>query len=81
MGGGCKFDFRFFSILYGTPAPNAERQHPEAWPASTYGHLRGVPANNYLLVVVVPANNLFLSFYMEALVELLIFNFNFMRAS
>ena len=29
-----------FSLLYGTPAPSAESQHPEAWPASTYGHLR-----------------------------------------
>ena len=24
------------------PAPSAECQHPEAWPASTYGYLRGV---------------------------------------
>ena len=24
------------------PAPSAESQHPEAWPASTYGHLREV---------------------------------------
>ena len=31
-----------FSLLYGTPAPSSECQHPEAWPASTYGHLRGV---------------------------------------
>jgi len=22
------------------PAPSTERQHPEAWPASIYGHLR-----------------------------------------
>ena len=22
------------------PAPSAESQHPEAWPASTFGHLR-----------------------------------------
>ena len=35
-----KFDFSFFSLLYGTPAPSAESQHPEAWPASTYGELR-----------------------------------------
>ena len=32
----------FFLLLYGMPAPSAERQHPEAWPASTYGHLREV---------------------------------------
>ena len=30
----------FFSLLFGTPAPSSERQHPEAWPASTYGYLR-----------------------------------------
>ena len=24
------------------PAPRAEPQHPEAWPASTYGHFREV---------------------------------------
>ena len=34
------FLFSFFSLLYGMPAPSAERQHPEAWPASTYGHLK-----------------------------------------
>ena len=28
--------FHFFSLLYGTPAPRAESQHPEAWPASTF---------------------------------------------
>ena len=39
--------------MYGTPAPSAERQHPEAWPATTYGHLRGVSPK------IVPANNLF----------------------
>ena len=41
-GGGVQTRLSFFSLLYGTPAPSAERQHPEAWPASTYGHLRGV---------------------------------------
>ena len=46
------------------PAPSAERKHPEAWPASTYGHLRGVslkivPANKVLVARTVPANNLF----------------------
>jgi len=30
----------FCSLLYGMPASSAERQHPEAWPASIYGHLR-----------------------------------------
>ena len=55
----------FFSLLYGTPAPIAERQHPEAWPASTYGHVRGgslktVPANKVLFAGSVPANNIFL---------------------
>ena len=34
--------YRVFLLLYGMPAPSAERQHPEAWPASTYGHLREV---------------------------------------
>ena len=43
------------------PAPSAERQHPEAWPASTDGHLRGVslkidPANKLLFAGTVPAN-------------------------
>ena len=28
--------------MYGTPAPSSECQHPEAWPASTYGLLREV---------------------------------------
>ena len=32
--------YRFFSLLYCMPAPRAESQHPVAWPASTYGHLR-----------------------------------------
>ena len=39
-GGRCKLDFRFFSILYGTPATCSESQLLEAWPASIYGHLR-----------------------------------------
>ena len=30
----------FFSLLYGMPAPSAECQQLEAWPASIYGHLR-----------------------------------------
>ena len=33
-------DFCFFSLLYGTPAPSTECQHPEAWPAIIYRHLR-----------------------------------------
>ena len=32
----------FFLLLYGMPAPSAEHQHPEAWPASTYKLLREV---------------------------------------
>ena len=32
----------FFSLLYGMPAPTAEHQLPEAWPASTQRH--GQPA-------------------------------------
>ena len=36
-------------FLYCTPG-----QHPEAWPASTYGHLRGGVS-----LKIVPANNLF----------------------
>jgi len=49
--------------LYGTPAPSAESQHLEAWPASTYGHLRGVPDNKKLLSATLPDNNLFLDKY------------------
>ena len=42
------------------------RQHPEAWPASTYGHLRDVnlkivPANKVLFAGIVPANNVLFS--------------------
>ena len=37
-----KLDFFFLLSIVGTPAPSSERQHPEAWPASTYGYLRGV---------------------------------------
>ena len=48
-GGGCELDFFFFSLLYGMPAHSKERQNLEAWPASTYGHLREVPANKSLL--------------------------------
>ena len=29
-----------FCANYGTPAPSAESQQPEAWPARIYGHLR-----------------------------------------
>ena len=50
----------FFSLLYGMPAPSSECQHPEAWPASTYGHLRGVQDNKKLLSGTLPDNNLFL---------------------
>ena len=50
------------------PAPSSERKHPEAWPASTYGHLRGVslkivPANKVLFAGTVPANNLFVLYW------------------
>ena len=41
------------------PAPSAEIQHPEAWPASTYGHLRGDPDDKKLLSGTLPDNNLF----------------------
>ena len=47
--------------MYGTPAPSTEGQHPEAWPASTYGHLRGVPDNKKLLSVTLPDNKKLLS--------------------
>ena len=62
-GGEVQTRLSFFSLLYGTPAPSAERQHPEAWPASTYGHLRGVSikkvlANKVLFAGTVPANKL-----------------------
>ena len=40
---GVRLDFHFSSTLsYGMPASSVESQHPEAWPASTYGYLRGV---------------------------------------
>ena len=38
-GGGVQIRLSFFSLLYGMPAPSAEGQHPEAWPAGIYGHL------------------------------------------
>ena len=43
-------------------------EQPEAWPASTYGHLRGVslkidPENKVLFARTVPANNPFLLKY------------------
>jgi len=47
--------------LYGTPAPSAESQHLEAWPASTYGHLRGVLDNKKLLSGTLPDNKELLS--------------------
>ena len=44
-------DFRVFFLLYGTPAPSSECQHPEAWPASTYGNLReGISELNLHLI-------------------------------
>ena len=48
MYSGGVANFGFF-LLYGMPAPSAECQHPEAWPDSTYGHLRGVSDNKNLL--------------------------------
>ena len=53
MGGECKVDFIFFSIVQHA---SAESQHPEAWPASTYRHLRGVPDNKKLLSGTLPDN-------------------------
>ena len=58
------------SLLYGTPASSAESQHPEAWPASIYRHLREgylrkkkrkkrVPVNKELLTSTVPVNNFY----------------------
>ena len=46
------------------PAPSTVHQHPEEWPASTYGQLRGVslkivPANKVLFARTVQANILF----------------------
>ena len=37
--------FVFFLYCTALTAPSTERQKPEAWPASTYRHLRGVSAN------------------------------------
>ena len=52
-GGGVPITLSFCSLLYGTPAaPSVERQHPEAWPASTYGHLRGYMWRNPYLQVL-----------------------------
>ena len=41
MEGG-QYKLFFLSLLYGMPAPSAECRHPEAWPASTYRHLKEV---------------------------------------
>ena len=38
-GGVVQIILSFFSLLYSTPAPSAEHQHPEAWPASTFEHI------------------------------------------
>ena len=54
--------------MYGMPAPSTERQHPEAWPASTfervpvaYSLFAGTVAVVYsLLLGTVPAFNPFL---------------------
>ena len=45
LGEGVQSRLSFFSLLYGTPAPSAESQQPEAWTASIYGHLGGVSLN------------------------------------
>ena len=58
--------FTFVFLLYGTPAPSAESQHPEAWPAR---HFRGVLDNKKLLSGTLPDNNLFL--YIKLILEFL----------
>ena len=35
-GRGVQIRLSFFSLLYSTPAPSEERQHPEASPANTF---------------------------------------------
>ena len=47
--GCCKLDFRFFLILYGTPAPSAECQHPEAWPAKVSANIHFNKADHWLV--------------------------------
>ena len=65
-------EVRFFlSLLYGTPAPSAEHQHPEAWSASTDGHLRGVSLQ------IVPANKVFLP---EKFRQITFFLTNFLKS-
>ena len=61
MYGGEEVQIRlsFFSLFYDMPAPSAECHHLEAWPTSTYGHLRGVslkivPPNKVLFAGTVP---------------------------
>ena len=55
-----------FSLLYAMPVPRIECQHPEAWPTSTYGHLRGVSLTFQVLLrfvlnrATVSLSNLFL---------------------
>ena len=61
--GGCKLDFFSSSLLYGTPAPSAERRTPAPRGMASYGHLKGVsikklPSNKVLFAGTVPANNL-----------------------
>ena len=53
VGGGCKLDSRFFSLLYGTQAPSAKNHHTEAWPAKTFER---VPVNKELLTETVLVN-------------------------
>ena len=36
----CLYKKAIYHFLYSTAAPSAEYQHPEAWPASTYGHFK-----------------------------------------
>ena len=39
---GCQLNLNLFCFSIVRPAPSSECPHPEAWPAITYGHLRGV---------------------------------------
>ena len=59
MGGTKKTFVFFFIVRHASTQPKS--QHPEAWPASTYGHLREVPESKKLLSGTLLDNNLILN--------------------
>ena len=45
---GSKLDFQLFSLFYGMPAPSAESQHPDAFPANNYFFLITYKLDSYM---------------------------------